>query len=51
MGQVNNHVKDVLGIKNKPKPRYKTDYTKTIVWVILAVITIAIWTTIYNLIF
>ena len=29
----------------------KRDYTKTIVWVGLALITIAIWTTIYNLIF
>jgi len=29
----------------------KRDYTKAIVWIGLALITIAIWTTIYNLIF
>ena len=51
MRQVNNHVKEVMGIKNKPKQRYKTDYTRSILWISLAAITIAIWTTIYNLIF
>jgi hypothetical protein len=29
----------------------KRDYTKAVVWIGLALITIAIWTTIYNLIF
>ena len=51
MRQVNDHVKQVMGIKNKPKPRYKTDYTRTILWTTLVIITIAIWATIYNLIF
>ena len=51
MRQVNDHVKQALGIKTKPKQRFKTDYSRTIVWATLAAITIAIWTTIYNLIF
>ncbi len=29
----------------------KKDYTKAIVWISLGIITVAIWTTIYNLIF
>jgi len=29
----------------------KRDYTKASVWILIGVITIAIWTTIYNLIF
>lgn len=29
----------------------KRDYTKAVVWIGLALITIAIWATIYNLIF
>ena len=49
MRQVNNHVKEVLGIK--PKQRFKKDYTKAFVWILLGVITVAIWITIYNLIF
>jgi hypothetical protein len=53
MRQVNDHVKEVIGIKPKPKPklRYKTDYTRTILWTSLVAITITIWTIIYNLIF
>ena len=51
MREVNDHVKHVMGIKNKPKKRYKTDYSRTIVWATLVAITIAVWTTIYNLIF
>jgi len=49
MRQLNNHIKEALGIKNKPK--YKTDYTKSILWISLVAIAVAIWTTIYNLIF
>ena len=49
MKQVNNYVKEALGIKKKP--RYKTDYTRSIVWISLVAIAVAIWTTIYNLIF
>ena len=49
MRQVNDHVKEALGIK--PKKRFKKDYTKAFVWILLGAITIAIWTTIYNLIF
>jgi len=47
MRQVNDHVKEVMGIK----PKRKTDYTKAIVWILLGAITVALWTTIYNLIF
>lgn len=49
MRQVNNNVKHVMGIKKKP--RYKTDYTKSILWISMAAIAVAIWTIIYNLIF
>jgi hypothetical protein len=49
MRQLNNHIKEVMGIKHKPK--YKTDYTKSILWISMVVIAVAIWTTIYNLIF
>ena len=49
MREVNNHVKEVVGIK--PKKRFKKDYTKAFVWILLGAITVAIWTTIYNLIF
>jgi hypothetical protein len=49
MRQVNNHAKEVIGIK--PKPKVKKDYSKAFVWILLGAITIAIWTTIYNLIF
>jgi hypothetical protein len=42
-------MKEVMGIK--PKPKVKKDYTKAFVWILLGAITIAIWTTIYNLIF
>jgi hypothetical protein len=42
-----------LGLKEQPnpKPKVKKDYTKAFVWILLGAITIAIWTTIYNLIF
>jgi hypothetical protein len=49
MRQVNDHVKQALGIK--PKQRFKKDYTKVSVWILIGAITVAIWTTIYNLIF
>ena len=49
MKEVNDHVEQALGIK--PKQRFKKDYTKAFVWILLGVITVAIWTTIYNLIF
>ena len=49
MREVNDHVKEALGIKSKK--RFKKDYTKAFVWILLGAITVAIWTTIYNLIF
>jgi hypothetical protein len=49
MREVNDHVKQALEIK--PKQRFKKDYTKAFVWILLGGITVAIWTTIYNLIF
>lgn len=66
MRQVNNHVKEALNItlteiKIEPKKvklknqtfirKTNRDYTKAFVWIVLGAITIAIWTTIYNLIF
>ena len=49
MREVNDHVKHIMGIK--PKQRFKKDYTKTIVWISIGVITVVLWITIYNLIF
>lgn len=57
MREVNDHVKKVVGIPTTtkktttPKKVVKKDYTKAIVWILLGVITVAIWTAIYNLIF
>ena len=66
MRQVNDHVKQVLSIKLTERvitPKTvklekqvwiregKKDYTKAFIWILLGAITIAIWTTIYNLIF
>jgi hypothetical protein len=49
MRQLNNHIKEVMGIKEQPKP--KKDYTKAFVWISVGAITLTIWTIIYNLIF
>jgi len=66
MREVNDHIKEALNIKLTERtltPKTvklkkqvwirvrKKDYTKSIVWIIIGVITVAIWTTIYNLIF
>lgn len=58
MREVNDHVKKVVGITSTTKKtttpkkvKIEKDYTKAIVWIGLVLITIAIWTTIYNLIF
>ena len=37
--------------KPLPKIKYKTDYTKTVLWVSLVTFTVILWTIIYNLIF
>lgn len=37
--------------KPVPPPRYKTDYTKPILWISLGTLTVILWTIIYNLIF
>ena len=47
MRQLNQHIKEIMGIK----PKEKTDYTKSILWIGLVVFTIVLWITIYNLIF
>jgi hypothetical protein len=65
-GQINDKLKEVLNIplterKIEPKmvklkkqtfgKKRNKDYTKSFVWILLGVITVAIWTIIYNLIF
>jgi hypothetical protein len=47
MREINEHLKQVMGIKPKPKK----DYTKAIVWTSIGVIAGVLWTIIYNLIF
>lgn len=53
--ELNNHIKEVMKITPTKKStivkKVKTDYTKPILWISIGAITIAIWTTIYNLIF
>lgn len=66
MREVNDHVKQALNIKLTertitPKTvklekqvwirERKKDCTKAIVWTLIGAITVALWTTIYNLIF
>jgi hypothetical protein len=66
MRQVNDHVKQALSMKLTervitPKTvklkkqvwirERKKDYTKSLIWILLGIITITIWATIYNLIF
>jgi hypothetical protein len=47
MREINEHLKQVMGIKLKRKK----DYTKAIVWTALTVVVITLWVIIYNLIF
>lgn len=57
MRKLNDHVKEVMNITltektiEPKKVKIKTDYTKPILWVSVGVITITLWTIIYNLIF
>lgn len=57
MREVNNHVKEVVGIpttKKSTKPekvKVEKDYTKAFVWIALAIGTVVVWSVIYNLIF
>lgn len=55
MREVNNHVKEVVGIsttKKSTKPKkVEKDYTKAFVWIALGIATVVIWSVIYNLIF
>lgn len=41
----------ILGSKEQPKSKLKTDYTRSILWISMALITVLLWTVIYNLIF
>lgn len=41
----------ILGLKEQPKLKLKTDYTRSILWVSMVLITVLLWTVIYNLIF
>jgi hypothetical protein len=49
MRKINDHVKEALDIK--PKPKVKKDYTKAFVWFTLGAVTVIVWALIYNLIF
>ena len=60
MRELNNHVKEALNIKLTervltPKliklKKEKKDYTKAIVWISMGIVTVVLWTIIYNLIF
>lgn len=55
MREVNNHVKEAVGIsttKKSTKPeKVEKDYTKAFVWIALAIGTVVVWSVIYNLIF
>jgi hypothetical protein len=47
MAELNEHIKQVMGIK----PKLKKNYTKVIVWSSMVLVTVLLWTLIYNLIF
>jgi hypothetical protein len=47
MREINEHLKQVMGIKQKRKK----DYTKAIVWIALGVAAVTVWTIIYTLLF
>lgn len=49
MAQLNDHIKQVMGIENKPK--YKKDYTRNILWTSIIIFAVILWTIVYNLIF
>ena len=49
MRQVNDHVKHIMGIK--PKRKINIDFMKIFIWSLIGAIAVAVWTTIYNLIF
>lgn len=57
MRELNNHIKEVVGVptaKKTTKPKevkVKTDYIKPIVWISMGIVTVVLWTIIYNLIF
>ena len=58
MRQINNHMKDVMGIKPKPpkKPKtsfnpFKWNWTAIITWTAIGIIAYTIFKGIYNLIF
>jgi hypothetical protein len=51
MRQINDHMKDVMGIKQTNKNSSKDTSMKIVTWSAIAIITVVLWTVIYNLIF
>jgi len=51
MRQINDHMKHVMGIKQSNKSNSKDTSMKIVAWSTIAIITIVLWTVIYNLIF
>jgi hypothetical protein len=47
MKEVNEHVKEVMGVT--PKKKVKKDYTRAIVWTVLGAVTVTLWSLIYYL--
>ena len=54
MKEVNDHMKQVMGIKEQPKPSFnplKWNWTAIIAWTVIAIIAYNIFKVPYNLIF
>lgn len=54
MRQINNHMKEVMGIKEQPKPSPNPknwNWTSIITWSIIGTIAVSLANLIYNLIF
>ena len=49
MKEVNEHVKEVMGITPKEKSKKRTNTNKQIVWTILCTVTVTLWSLIYYL--
>ena len=51
MRQINDHMKDVMGIKQTNKNSSKDTSMKIVTWSVIAIVAVVLWAVIYNLIF
>lgn len=51
MREINEHLKHIMGVKKDKRLENKETSIKIITWSSLGIVTIVVWTIIYNLIF